>query len=99
MADDRAGRRLYRVSSQLLARKGSAEPLSKPGNPFTLVNEGEDVETDETHLTDAVIDATLDLLVDQPPRIRAPRGAASLTDLLDPTLVEAVRRKPPNSDT
>jgi len=97
--NDRSSRSGYRVTSHLLATKGGAEPLSKPGNPFMLVRDNHVVRTDEERLAEAVIDATLDILMEPPPGGRAPRGAAPLTDLLDPKLIDAARRKRPDPDS
>ena len=80
-------------SSRVLARKGGAEPLSTTGNPLILVRDKHDIQIDDVHLTDAVIDATLDILVAPPRTVRAPQAAAPLTDLLDPKLIGAARRK------
>jgi len=97
--DGRSSRSGYRVSTRLLATKGGAEPLSKPGNPFMLVKDNHVVRTDEERLTEAVIDATLDILMEPPSSAKAPRGAAPLTDLLDPKLIDAGRRKRPDPDS
>ena len=91
MIDDRHSG--YHVLSRLLAKKGGAEPLSKTANPIILANDKGGMQTDGEHLTDAVIDATLELLMEPPRSGRASRGAAPLTDLLDPTLIDAARRK------
>lgn len=93
MTDDRPGRSTYHVSSRVLARKGGAEPLPTTGKPIVLAAEYHRTATDDEHLTDAVTDATLEILMEPPRKGRAPRGAAPLTDLLDPALIEATRRK------
>lgn len=90
--DDKPTRGGYRVSSRLLAQKGGAEPLSSTGVPLVLAGDKGRTPTDEEHLTGAVVDATLGLLVERP-RGRAPQGPAPLTDLFDPTLIDAARRK------
>lgn len=92
MTDDRPDRGGYRIASRVFADKGAAEPLPSTGKPVVLATEHRRVPTDDEHLTEAVIDATLDILVERPRRGRAPRGAAALTDLLDPALVGAASR-------
>ena len=93
MTNDRPARGDYRVSSRLLAKKGGAEPLSNTGSPLILARDKDAAETDETRLTDAVIDATIDVLTEPPGRRRSPQAAAPLTDLLDPALIGAARRQ------
>ena len=93
MTDDRPNRGGYHVSSRLLAKKGGAEPLSNSGISLILARDKQSLQTDDERLTDAVIDATLDLLKGPSGGGRAPRGAAPLTDLLDPKLIDAARRK------
>jgi hypothetical protein len=87
------GRSGFHVSTRLLAKKGGAEPLPTTGNPIILSDDRQPIQTDGQYLTDAVIDATLDILVEPPRKGRPPQGAASLTDLLDPTLIDSGRRK------
>jgi len=93
MTDDRPSHSGYHVSSRLLAKKGGAEPLSDRGNPLIIAGDKHRIQTDEEHLTDAVIDATLDILIERPRGGRARQGAAPLTDLLDPALTDVARRK------
>ncbi len=93
MTDDRQSHSGYHISSRLLAEQGVAEPLSKSGSPLILASDKYGMQTDDEHLTEIVIDATLDILVERPRGGRAPRGAAPLTDLLDPTLIDAARPK------
>ena len=92
MTDDRPSHSGYHVWSRVLAKKGGAEPLSNTENPLILASDEQVIQTDDQRLTDAVIDATLDILIEPPRSGRAPQGAAPLTDLLDPTLVNALRR-------
>jgi hypothetical protein len=91
MTDDSPSRSGYQVSSGLLARKGSAEPLSKSAISLILASDKRVFQTDDERLTEAVVDATLDILMEQPGLGRA-KVAASLTDLLDPTLINVLRR-------
>ena len=93
MTDDRPAHSGYHVLSRLLAKKGGAEPLPNSGNPVILAREKGALETDDEHLTNAVIEATVNVLVHGPGSGRRPRGAARLTDLLDPGLIDAVRRE------
>ena len=93
MTNDGPGRSGFHVSTRMLAKKGGAEPLPTTGNPVILTSENQPIQTDDQRLTDAVIDATLDILIEPPRRGRAAQGAAPLTDLLDPTLIESARRK------
>ncbi len=93
MIDDRPSHSGYHVLSRLLAKKGGAEPLLKTGNPLILATDKYGMQSDDEHLTDAVIAATLDILIERPRSGRAPQGAAPLTDLLDPALIDAARRK------
>jgi hypothetical protein len=91
MNDDPQDDSVYQVSSNLLATKGRAEPLTKSAISLILANEKQAAPTDDQCLTDAVIDSTLDLLTREPGTGK-PKAAASLTDLLDPNLINAVRR-------
>jgi hypothetical protein len=93
MTDDRPDHSGYHVSSRLLARKGGAEPLSDRGTPLIIAGDKHRIQMDDEHLADAVIDATLDILIERPQGGRARQGAAPLTVLLDPALIEAARRK------
>jgi hypothetical protein len=52
-------------------------------------------QSDDQRLADAIVDATLELLSGPPERGKRPRGAAALTDLFDPSLTEAGRRRAP----
>ena len=91
MTDDLSGRSGYQVSSSLLAKKGNAEPLTKSAISLILANEKHLLPTDDQHLTDTVIDATLDLLSEPSGGIKK-KATASLTDLLNPTLINVLRR-------
>ena len=93
MTEDRPSHSGYHVSSRVLAKKGGAEPLSNTGNPLILARDKYRTQTDDEHLTGAVINATLDILIPTPRGGRTPQGAAPLTDLLDVTLIDAARRK------
>ncbi len=93
MTNDGPGRSGFHVSTRMLAKKGGAEPLPTTGNPVILTSENQPIQTDDQHLMDAVIDATLDILIEPPRKRRSPQGAAPLTDLLDPTLIDSARRK------
>ena len=82
----------YRISPSLLAKKGTAEPLSKSGLSLILANEKNAQPSDDRQMTNAVIESTLDLLLDDPGKSAKAKAASPLTDLLDPTLINAVRR-------
>ena len=90
MTEDRPSHSGYHVSSRMLAKKGGAEPLSNTGNPLILASSKHVIQTDDERLTDAVVEATLDVLLERPSGGTA-KVAASLTDLLDPTLINALR--------
>ena len=91
MTEDPSGRSGYQVSSNLLAKKGNAEPLTKSAISLILANEKHASPTDDQHLTDAVIDATLELL-SEPSGEKQKKATASLTELLDPALINVLRR-------
>jgi hypothetical protein len=92
MSDDPTNRGSYRISSGILAKKGNAEPLSKSAISLILASDKQARETDDERLTGAVVEATLELLVETPGASAKAKSAASLTDLLDPNLINVLRR-------
>jgi len=76
----------YRTRATLLARKGAAEPLLRNEARLELVGDGPADASDDARLADAVVEAAAEALL----RTRSRKPVASLTDLLDESLIGVV---------
>ena len=92
MSDNPSNHSGYRISSGILAKKGTAEPLSKSAISLILASDKQAGDTDGERLTDAVMEATLELLTEPPDGNGKSKSVAALTDLLDPNLINVLRR-------
>lgn len=86
MAKKKKRAKTYRVSAQLLADKGGATPASRRANRLELVESAGAEVDDDSRMTDAVLQATLQALAEPPGPRRGRKPAASMVALYEERL-------------